>query len=377
MQRRTTDARNDLGLTRASAGGVRRLSRRDFTTAAALSAAMGVAAPLVCSGQTRTAQAEQAPHTAQAGWTDSDAAQESQPIVTFSGDGLVLTRTETGYRALTPYFSLDLPDSWLPGGFDASYDDRLDSLSDDGTLLFGHTLNITLPPIDMPAPGNTFFVMCHSADWSGVQGEFSAQDIGPSLADPSLVVGIYASSFAGDPDTQETAKQLVEQYAALVDPALATAQASSQAARDAGPYAYLSGLYARLDGFGSQVVGIAQTFNNDFLADGLDRAYEQIQTIDRLQATLRAEYRNLLALQLAPGDDLYEQTCESLILVNDLQERLVPIRQAWTVRLRWPHDAKPHTDEIVAPLAQDLDSNGISLFKLDFEARYSRANPDL
>lgn len=344
------------------------LSRRGFTAAAAIAAAMGVAAPFSSAG---TALAT---GSAQVGGAESD---HAFPEVTFSGDGLVLTRTDTGYRALTPYYSLDLPDSWLPGGFDATYDDLLQSLSRDGALLFGHTLSITLPPIDRPSIDNTLFVMCHSSDWSGAQGEFACVDVGVSQTDPSLLVSVYSAFDSSQDGSFDTAYQLATQYAALVNPGLAIAAAAAQAALSSDPYAYLSGLYARLDGFGNQVVGIANTFNSDFLADGLDRAYEQIQAIDQLQATLRAEYRNLLALQLVPGDYLYGQSCESLILVNDLQERLLPIRQAWTVRLRWPHDAESHMDAILAPLTQDLNADGVSLFKLDFEARYWRADPNL
>ncbi len=303
------------------------------------------------------------------------AAPDEAHAAQVSGAGAVITREDGGCRVTTPYYAVFVPDDLAPSGFVSDYDDALYDLNGDGTLLYGHTLSVLLDPSATYAgSGTSFLVMCHSPNWSGVQGTFVSDVIGRSSGDPSLVVSVCAA-FDGGEEGMWAASLLESEMLAYVSTGVTTAASSTQVVQASDPFAYLRALHGRLGDYDVQIRAMADTFNNEFLADGTQTALRQIEANTALQATLRTEYRSLLALGLAPDSALYPSATESLVLINDLQERLVPICQAWQVRRQYPANAAAHVDEIVAPLGQDLYPSGMSVFKQDFMDRYARADP--
>lgn len=284
-------------------------------------------------------------------------------------DQATVTREGSGTRALTPYYSILVPDALSPEGFSYSYDPQMYDLAQGGgeALLHGRRLTVILPN------GESFFLMCHSPNWSGLQGTFVSQDIGYSSGDSSTVMLIGAGFDGIDASRAEA---LVQAYAPYVScSATSTAPVVDNSLAD-DPYAYLAQLHGRLGSYNAQIVGMATTFNNDFLDDDLSIGRGQLAENATLQATLRSEYRTLLTLQIPPTSPHYRSSVELLVLINDLQERLVPIYQAWQNRMLFPFTAGQNRDRIVAPLAQDLYPSGLSIFKADFDERYERAHPN-
>ena len=292
-----------------------------------------------------------------------------------TGAGAVITREDGGSRVTTPYYSVFLPDDLAPLGFASDYDDALYDLAGDGTLLYGHILTVSLDSSSAYAgAGKSFLVICHSPNWSGVQGTFITDVVGMSGGDPSLAVS-FCAAFDGDEASLQAARLLEDSMRAYVSTGATTAASATQVAQASDPYDYLAALYARLADYDAQVRAMADAFNDEFLADGTQVAQREVAANTALQATLRSEYRSLLALGLSPDSTLYLSMTESLVLINDLQERLVPICQAWQVRWQYPTDAAAHRDAILAPLGQDLYPSGMSIYKQDVMDRYERADP--
>ena len=174
-------------------------------------------------------------------------------------------------------------------------DHVMNDLNGDGTLLYGHTLSVSLDPSATYAgSGTSFLVMCHSPNWSGVQGTFVSDVIGRSSGDPSLVVSVCAA-FDGGEEGMWAASLLESEMLAYVSTGVTTAASSTQVAQASDPFAYLRALHVRLGDYDAQIRAMADTFNNEFLADGTQTALRQIEANTALRATLRTEYRSLLA----------------------------------------------------------------------------------
>ena len=62
-------------------------------------------------------------------------------------------------------------------------------------------------------------------------------------------------------------------------------------------------------------------------------------------------------------------------LLADLRERVRPIREAASAALAWGSDMGSHADEVLAPLVDDNDEDGVNRNKKDYVARYPGAEP--
>lgn len=335
------------------------ISRRTFARVAAL----GAAAALAGAGTLAASSA--------ATGEDAGLLGGLLPRRAYAGsyDQVIQVREDNATRLMTSYYSVVVPDSLAPRGFSYGYNGTLGDYSG-GTegLLWGYDLSVDFPD------GTGFFVRCHSLNWSGIQGTFVFRDIGVSSSDSSLMVTIASGSGTALGDFTQ-AGAVVGTFAPYVSTTVTSAPAGS-GSYGGDWYGYLCNLYDRLGSYDAQVRDMATTFNNDFLNANLAIGQNELIANATLQATMRTEYRNLLTLQIGPDSWLYPYATEMLVLINDIQERLVPIYQAWQVRMCYPTDAADHRDVIVAPLAQDLYPSGLSIFKADFSDRYARANPN-
>ena len=139
-------------------------------------------------------------------------------------------------------------------------------------------------------------------------------------------------------------------------------------------YEYLLALYGRLDAYNADVALMATQFNENFLSWDTTMAHAEQVSVSTLRGTVLYEADELTALGI-PGDSVFYGCAQEMAtLLNDLAMRLNPIYDAWSIRQQYYAPAD-HVDEICAPFSQDVDENGVNVYKKDYDARYPGANP--
>lgn len=140
---------------------------------------------------------------------------------------------------------------------------------------------------------------------------------------------------------------------------------------EADAYATLSAAYSSADGFNSSISALAQRFNAEDLLDA-DQATRQAAIDDgnAVLTQIQAQIDALNAITLA-DDSQYTQTLSNMkTIYNDLYHRMDTLVRALTATI-----SGGGVDEANQIIAADNDSNGISIYKAEYDELYPVSAP--
>ena len=140
-------------------------------------------------------------------------------------------------------------------------------------------------------------------------------------------------------------------------------------------YAELVGIYDAMGTQADRIKSVATTLNNTiFVSDKQARQSASREAHD-LFDEVDAQLERLKTLKSNSSSTRYASDIDTLIdLQQDLYNRIDVMCQAWDISLSYSNP-KNHEAAIKKPLGKDNDSNGVNIYKKDFESRYPGAHP--
>ena len=154
-------------------------------------------------------------------------------------------------------------------------------------------------------------------------------------------------------------------------------QSTSSSSQDSDEQLYeeLVDAYDAMGAQADRIKTVATTLNNTiFTSDKQARQSASREAHDLLDE-VDSQLARLKTLQSSSSSTRYASDIETLIeLQQDLYNRIDVMCQAWDISLSYSNP-KDHEAAIKKPLGKDNDSNGVNIYKKDFESRYPGARP--
>ena len=154
-------------------------------------------------------------------------------------------------------------------------------------------------------------------------------------------------------------------------------QSASSSSQDSDEELYeeLVGIYDTMGTQADRIKSVAATLNNTiFTSDKQARQNASREAHDLLDE-VDDQLARLKTLQSGSSSTRYASDIDTLIeLQQDLYNRIDVMCQAWDISLSYSNP-KDHEAAIKKPLGKDNDSNGVNIYKKDFESRYPGARP--
>lgn len=141
-------------------------------------------------------------------------------------------------------------------------------------------------------------------------------------------------------------------------------------------YEELVDIYETMGVQADHIKGVASTLNNTiFVSDWRARQQASDEAHD-LMDDVESQLNRLEKLSSSNNGSRYSGDIATLVdLQQDLYKRIKVMCEAWDISLDYSNP-KDHESAIKKPLGKDNDSNGVNIYKKDFEARYPDARPE-
>ena len=129
-----------------------------------------------------------------------------------------------------------------------------------------------------------------------------------------------------------------------------------------------------MGGQADRIKDTAATLNNTIFTSNRSARQSAADDAKRLKQEVSDQLDELKRLSVPSGSKYYSSQQTLIELQQDLYNRIDVMCQAWDISLQYD-SPKDHESAIKKPLGKDNDSNGVNVYKKDFESRYPSARP--
>lgn len=152
---------------------------------------------------------------------------------------------------------------------------------------------------------------------------------------------------------------------------------SSSSSQDSDEQLYeeLVDIYDTMGTQADRIKDVATTLNNTIFTSDKQARQNASRAAHDLFDEVDSQLARLKTLRSDSSSTRYASDIDTLIdLQQDLYNRIDVMCQAWDISLSYSNP-KDHEAAIKKPLGKDNDSNGVNIYKKDFESRYPGARP--